>query len=396
MPFPATVYSVFIASPGDVQEERQIVREVVFDWNSAHVKSTKAILYPIGWETDAYPDTGGHPQAIINRQLVADADVLVAIFWARVGTTTPEAPSGTVEEINRHVSSGKPAMIYFSGRDPKPDVDLDQLKGVRELKKKFQSEALFDTFKSLEEFRQKFSRQLAKRMSEHLESNAPATTSGYPTPPLRVSALSRLDTSVASEAVRLLQEAARSQSREILRRNVLGGFQISANRKDFINDGERRTQARWKAALDELERQQFVEAVGTSGPSGQIYRVTHAGDVVLGDLTEEAKARFTRQNEIFVNVEIVFTTHPNKPQFNFVVRLPQSTVENDHIEWNMDYLPLHEVFRARVTHYALMCLNFADFGALPYNSDVSFFLGDARSLPKNPEQKPGNCWVWRL
>lgn len=396
MPYPATVHNVFIASPGDVRPERQVARQVISAWNAVHSEAEGAILEAIGWDTHAYPEMGERPQGIINR-LVVKSDILVAIFWARLGSPTGVASSGTVEEIENHLKSNRPTMIYFSNAPVPHDVDTTQLENVRAFRRKYESEGLIGTFTSSEDFRTVFTQDLSARMVEYLKSQPPQGRSETISTAASGSALSRLQPSIASDAIRLLHVAARSQSREILRRNVLGGFQISANGKDFINDGERKTQFWWKAALEELERQQFVDVIGTSGPSGLIYRVTQAGDAFLEDLTEEAKARFTKQNEIFVNVEIVFTTHPNKPQFAFVVRLPQATVENAHIEWNMDYLLLHEIFRDIVTKYALISLNFEDFGALPYNSDVSFFLGNPKSLPKNPEQRsPGNCWVWRL
>ena len=56
MPQETKQYNVLIASPGDVAEEREIIRQEVFRWNSMHATETKMILLPIGWETDATPD----------------------------------------------------------------------------------------------------------------------------------------------------------------------------------------------------------------------------------------------------------------------------------------------------------------------------------------------------
>jgi hypothetical protein len=36
------------------------------------------------------------------------------MFWTKLGTATGVAASGTVEEIDRFVAAGKPAMLYFS------------------------------------------------------------------------------------------------------------------------------------------------------------------------------------------------------------------------------------------------------------------------------------------
>ena len=109
-----TVFEVMIASPSDVPQERLIAREVITEWNTIHAKDRQTVLMPIGWETHSTPGTGDRRQAIINGQLLKDADLLVAVFWTRLGSPTGVARSGTVEEIEEHLRAGKPAMIYFS------------------------------------------------------------------------------------------------------------------------------------------------------------------------------------------------------------------------------------------------------------------------------------------
>ena len=36
MPYQADVYNVMLASPSDVNEERQTAREIILDWNNIH------------------------------------------------------------------------------------------------------------------------------------------------------------------------------------------------------------------------------------------------------------------------------------------------------------------------------------------------------------------------
>jgi hypothetical protein len=69
------------------------------------------MLLPVMWERDATPDLGDRPQGIINRQLVDVCDVLIGTFWAKLGTPTSEAESGTAEEIERFIKAGKPVLI---------------------------------------------------------------------------------------------------------------------------------------------------------------------------------------------------------------------------------------------------------------------------------------------
>ena len=44
-----------IASPGDVQAERDIVRDVVHEWNAVNAVRRGMVLLPVGWETDLAP-----------------------------------------------------------------------------------------------------------------------------------------------------------------------------------------------------------------------------------------------------------------------------------------------------------------------------------------------------
>lgn len=39
MSYTATVYKGFMASPGDLTEERVIARQVILDWNNVHAES---------------------------------------------------------------------------------------------------------------------------------------------------------------------------------------------------------------------------------------------------------------------------------------------------------------------------------------------------------------------
>jgi len=163
MPYDARVVKVMIASPGDVSTERQIVREVLNEWNCIHSEDRGLVLLPIGWETHSTPQMGDRPQAIINEQVLADCDLLVAIFWTRIGTPTGNAVSGTVEEIEEHLHAGKPAMLYFSSAPVRPDsVDEEQYRALKEFKQECFKLGLVEAYESLGEFRDKFSRQLSQ------------------------------------------------------------------------------------------------------------------------------------------------------------------------------------------------------------------------------------------
>ena len=168
MAYRSTVFEVMIASPGDVEEERSIIREAILEWNVSHSRHASIILKPVGWDTDTYSSLGETGQAQINKQIVKDADVLVAVFWTRIGTPTERADSGTVEEIEEHIGAGKPAMLYFSSFPIDPSrVDPVQFESLKELKGKYRKKGLVFDFNDRDMLRRMFSRQLAKIINDN-------------------------------------------------------------------------------------------------------------------------------------------------------------------------------------------------------------------------------------
>ena len=156
MSFNASVYRILIASPSDVPDERSVIPEIVNEWNAVSAFSTKIILMPIKWEVNTTPLLGGRPQQIINDQIVKDADLLVGVFWTRIGTKTEMAESGTAEEIQQFVDSGKPVMLYFSQSPIDPDkIDIEQFASLRKFKDKMRTQGLTETYSGIVDFRHK-------------------------------------------------------------------------------------------------------------------------------------------------------------------------------------------------------------------------------------------------
>jgi hypothetical protein len=128
MAYDSRVFRILIASPSDVEEEREIVVRVIQEWNDLYSYTRRVALLPLRWETHTAPEYGVRPQEVINRAIVDNCDLLVGVFWTRIGTPTGAADSGTLEEIDRVAKAGKQVMLYFSriGADP-GQIDLEQL-----------------------------------------------------------------------------------------------------------------------------------------------------------------------------------------------------------------------------------------------------------------------------
>jgi hypothetical protein len=178
--FPATVVRVFIASPSDTADERSTARTVIASWNASHAEGEGVVLVPVGWETDAVPEWGDEPQSILNRQLVDSSDVLIGVFWVRLGTRTASGRSGTVEEIERFAASGKPVLLYFCRKSPDLDlIDTDQLKAVRDFEAECQGRALYDTYGDGAEYEAKLARALTHVVRDRFTGGS-ASAGGLP------------------------------------------------------------------------------------------------------------------------------------------------------------------------------------------------------------------------
>lgn len=155
MSFSATVLRVLIASPTDVLEARNAAENAIHSWNRNHAMSKKVVLLPWRWETDSVPLLGDHPQAIINEQGVDDADIVIAIFGSRLGSPTPNAESGTTEEILRAAKSRKPVHVYFSNGSVRiNEIDGDQVNRLGIFKKQIQELGLLGEFGTTNELKE--------------------------------------------------------------------------------------------------------------------------------------------------------------------------------------------------------------------------------------------------
>ncbi len=131
MAYQATVYRVLIASPGDVERERDAVEAAIHAWNDEHSMDRGVVSHPVRWER-ASPRQGASGQDVINKDLVATCDVLIGVFWTRLGSPTANDRSGTVEEIRRFAQSNRPAAIFFKSGNMPMSHDAEQYRLLRE------------------------------------------------------------------------------------------------------------------------------------------------------------------------------------------------------------------------------------------------------------------------
>ena len=271
MSYQANVFNVMIASPGDVASERGIIRDVIYEWNTVHSFARKLVLLPVGWESHASPEMGASPQTIINTQLLDKCDLLVGVFWTRIGTPTTDHPSGTVEEIEKHIATGKPAMLYFSGQPVVIEsVDMDQYSKLQEFKESCKSRGLYESYDSHSDFKDKFYRHLQLKVNEHPMFKSVHMDELETEPVQSNTKLPRL----TNEGRILLKEASLDSHGHIICMRAIGGTFIQTNGKNLVASNERREIARWEAAIEELMRNDLLIE---RGHKGEIFELTNLG-----------------------------------------------------------------------------------------------------------------------
>jgi hypothetical protein len=282
MAYVATAIQVMIASPSDVPKERAAAREVIAEWNAVNSRATGVALMPVGWETHSSPELGsGSAQDVINERLLDHSDLVVGIFWTRVGSPTGKAISGSVEEIERHLDAGRPVMLYFSQAPVTPDsVDPLQYAELAKFKTWAQQKGIIQYFEDLVDFEKLFSRQLAISMRQNTYLSGLLRTT-------EPNSGSDVDSSAAEvlsvDAKKLLLAASENDDGSIMILAYIGGMQVQAGRTQLA-DGSRKDGARWKAAVEELVRYGLAEPRGNKG---EVFGLTHAGYMLADELKEQ-------------------------------------------------------------------------------------------------------------
>jgi small GTP-binding protein len=149
-----------VASPSDVQAERDVLPSVVEEVNR-YIAARELSLELTRWETDTHP--GFHPegpQGLIDPILrVADCDLLIGIFWKRFGTPTADGKTGTEQEFSQAYESwkdlGRPQiLVYFNQKayTPNSKAEAEQWGQVLDFRERFPKEGLWWPYRGKAQF----------------------------------------------------------------------------------------------------------------------------------------------------------------------------------------------------------------------------------------------------
>ncbi|HUU13453.1 MAG TPA: DUF4062 domain-containing protein, partial [Terriglobia bacterium] len=240
------VRRVFIASPGDLSEERKLFPKILETINSQKAHSMGIHLEALGWE-DTLPGLG-RPQALINED-VEKCDLFVMLLWKRWGTPpdrNSRFTSGTEEEFalaRRLHRKQKTPDVFLYFRDISEEMIADpgkQLRKVLNFRKEIEAErSLF--FKRYSEPIE-WERLLTTHIAKWLDGYEPAIDSGQGVVPQEFSdrlaqlearmrklaaenedsqtRLVKVAVDLASRAGKLAQEGRNSEAEELFAKSV--------------------------------------------------------------------------------------------------------------------------------------------------------------------------------
>jgi hypothetical protein len=146
-----------------------VIRGQIEQWNRDHGSPLRARVEFTNWRTHSHPAAGGRPQALLNKQVVDQCDIMVGIFNARFGSPTGVADSGTEEEIRRSIKQGKKVMVYFNNQPiPKQRKARNEFARIEKFRCKLGKNAIYHTYTDMPAFEAAFRQHLAAVMNELL------------------------------------------------------------------------------------------------------------------------------------------------------------------------------------------------------------------------------------
>ncbi|HWP53958.1 MAG TPA: tetratricopeptide repeat protein [Pyrinomonadaceae bacterium] len=172
------VAKCFIASPGDLSEERNVFPDILHLLNDVVGHRMNHQLEPLGWE-ETQPNWG-RPQELINQD-VRQCDVFVMLLWKRWGMPSGKYSSGTEEEFEiayeRFKKTGRPHLLLYFRSVPQ-DMMADpgeQLQKVIKFRTRIEVErvGLFKTYETPQQWKDILMRHISEWLYNKLDGRSP-------------------------------------------------------------------------------------------------------------------------------------------------------------------------------------------------------------------------------
>lgn len=261
----AIVFSIVLASPSDMSADRDVATTTVEECN--HLTKSKSVQFSLlKWENEVTPAIGDYTQDAINKQLLRSYDLLIALFGTRLGSSTPNSPSGSVEEVRHALANHKSPlgenrlMVFFKRTHVSVlDCDPEQIKQLQEFRRELQSKnVLYAEYDKAEDLAKqvrlaliRIADQHAAKVSAPIASMSDASTSAVSNDPpteLDIEDVGLLDwlamfesqltsaTTHIGEASVVLTSVTSTTNKYVLELNSLNPQTTVAGRKDILNE----------------------------------------------------------------------------------------------------------------------------------------------------------------
>ncbi len=165
---------VFVSSPGDVQEERKVVDDIVRRINRTQGDEYGVRLETWKWEENVVPQIGPNAQGVVDAQMPT-YDIYLGIMGHRFGSPTGRYGSGTEKKFKDALRQwgrvGTPwILFYFNESAVNPaTLNLEQYAKVRKFRDQVQKKGLYAKYEDLRDGSSPFSEQV----DDHLRKSIP-------------------------------------------------------------------------------------------------------------------------------------------------------------------------------------------------------------------------------
>lgn len=171
--------SIFLSSPSDVSDEREMAKKLVDEINLDLGYRGKYHVELLTWETHTSSGVAESAQVVISKDIGSSYDIYLGVMRSKFGTPIGDFGSGTAYEYNdalRRRNAGEDVEImffFFSGEIKISPVDLSQIANVFDFKAGVGKEGgvRYTEYGSLAEYSVKLRRELIHRIQDFLERN---------------------------------------------------------------------------------------------------------------------------------------------------------------------------------------------------------------------------------
>lgn len=179
MPVAKTLFTVLLSSPSDVESERKIVSNIIDEINEIHKNSRFGMILKT-WDKDVSPsiimETG---QNLVDLEFnYEQADLLIGVFYKKLGTPVLDSESGTVHEIKNAISSyikkaSPDIKLYFKRVNvllsDASQKEIEQYNKLINKKNEYMKIGIVQEFNNTREFENKCRKHLFKFFNDKIE-----------------------------------------------------------------------------------------------------------------------------------------------------------------------------------------------------------------------------------